>query len=110
MQDEVWKRPDVALGFLNERSRRLPDRQQQLNVLLRLLRGAGRPIRRVLDLGTGDGILLAAVLDAFPNASGFALDSSPPMLEQARVRLGAFGGRATVVEADFAAPAWQTAA
>lgn len=106
---DIWKQPEVARAFVTDRAQRLPDRARQLDVLLRLLRAAERPIRRVLDLGAGDGILLAAVLDAFPDATGVALDYSAPMLAQARARLAPFGARATVIEADLSAPPWQAA-
>ncbi|MCC6418378.1 MAG: class I SAM-dependent methyltransferase [Gemmataceae bacterium] len=106
MQAEVWKERDVAAAFLNERSLLIPDRQRQLEVLLRVLRFAPQPPRRVLDLGCGDALLLATVLEAFPDAAGVALDFSPPMLEQARARLKGLGERAVVVEADLGTPAW----
>ena len=104
---EVWKRHDVAAAFLNERSRLLPDRSRQLEVLLRVLRAAPRPPGRVLDLGAGDAILLAAILESFPDASGIAIDFTPSMLEQARLRLVPFGSRATAVEADLSTAAWR---
>lgn len=107
MNGEVWKQRDVAAAFLNERSLLIPDRQRQLEVILRVLRFAPRPPRRVLDLGAGDGILLATVLEAFPEATGVAVDFSPLMLEQARARLAPFGPRAQTVEADLATPAWK---
>src|SRR5437660_1249148 len=100
MSGDVWKRPEVATAFLDERSRRLPYRREQLEVMLRLLRAAPRPPRRVLDLGTGDALLLTTILEHFPEASGVALDYSPPMLDQARLRLAPFGARATAVAAD----------
>jgi ubiquinone/menaquinone biosynthesis C-methylase UbiE len=106
MPAEVWKDRDVAAAFLGERSLSIPDRQRQLEVLLRILRHAPREPGRVLDLGAGDAILLATVLEAFPEARGVALDFSPLMLEQARQRLSRFGTRATVVEADLGTPAW----
>src|SRR5262249_28099555 len=106
MLAEVWKDRDVAAAFLGERSLSIPDRQRQLEVLLRVLRHAPREPVRVLDLGTGDAILLATVLEAFPAAHGIALDFSPLMLEQARQRLSRFDGRATVVEADLGTPGW----
>ncbi len=109
MTAEVWKRRDVAAAFLNERSLLIPDRQRQLDVVLRVLRHAPLPPRRVLDLGAGDAILLATILEAFPDASGVAVDFSPLMLEQARERLAKFGTRATTAEADLATPAWRQA-
>jgi tRNA (cmo5U34)-methyltransferase len=103
---DVWKQREVAAAFLNERSLLIPDRQRQLEVLLRVLRFAPRPPRRVLDLGAGDGILLATILEAFPEARGVAIDFSPLMFEQARERLGRFEHRATTVEADLGSPDW----
>jgi tRNA (cmo5U34)-methyltransferase len=43
-------------------------------------------VRRVLDLGSGDGRLLDLVLRARPKATGVALDFSPLMLEHLRSR------------------------
>jgi ubiquinone/menaquinone biosynthesis C-methylase UbiE len=108
MPAEVWKQREVAAAFLNERSLLIPDRQRQLDVLVRVLRLAPRPPGRVLDLGAGDAILLAAVLEAFPQASGIAVDFSPLMLEQARGRLARYGPRATTVEADLQSPGWRS--
>jgi tRNA (cmo5U34)-methyltransferase len=45
-----------------------------------------RDTRRILDLGTGDGRLLALLLAGRPRCSGVALDFSPPMLAAARER------------------------
>src|SRR5262245_31975380 len=107
MAAEVWKRPEVAAAFLNERSLLIPDRPRQLDVFLRILRLAPRQPRRVLDLGCGDAIILATVLEAFQEASGLGLDFSPLMLEQARERLTKFGARAATVEADLGVPDWR---
>jgi tRNA (cmo5U34)-methyltransferase len=103
---EVWKQRDVAAAFLNERSLLIPDRPRQFDVLLRLLRFLPRPPESFLDLGSGDGILLAAVLEAYPQASGVAVDFSPLMLEQCRQRLATFGSRVRIVEADLGSPDW----
>src|SRR5438552_6738970 len=107
---EVWKDRDVAAAFLGERSLSIPDRPRQLEVLLRVLRHGPREPHRVLDLGAGDALLLATVLEAFPAARGVALDFSPLMLEQARARLASFGPRAQTAEADLLSPAWRAAA
>jgi tRNA (cmo5U34)-methyltransferase len=109
MPADVWKRADVAAAFLDERSLLIPDRPRQLDVLLRILRFASRPPRRVLDVGTGDALLLATVLAAYPEAEGVALDFSPLMLERAKTRLKKFDGRAAIVEADLQTPDWKDA-
>lgn len=58
--------------------------------------------RRVLDLGCGDGVLAALVLDARPSVvEAVVVDNSPPMLAHTRARF-AGDARVTVVEGDLA--------
>lgn len=45
-------------------------------------------VDRLIDLGTGDGRLIALVRTRFPGLSAIGLDSSPPMLARAAERLG----------------------
>ena len=107
MLADIWKDRDVAKAFLTERSTVIPDRPRQLEVLLRVLRGFCPQPRRILDVGTGDGLLLATFLEAFPQAGGVGVDFSSLMLEQARQRLTKFGSRATTLEADLQNPTWK---
>jgi len=62
-----------------------------------------RGVRRILDLGAGDGRLLALLRIDRPEAFGVATDLSPTMLDAARAR---FAGDASVqvVEHDLDAP------
>ena len=62
-----------------------------------------RGVRRILDLGAGDGRLLALLRIDRPGAFGVATDLSPTMLDAARAR---FAGDASVqvVEHDLDAP------
>jgi tRNA (cmo5U34)-methyltransferase len=62
---------------------------------------AGRPLRRVLDLGAGTGILARRVAAAHPEAELTLLDGAPAMLEEAAVALG---DRARYVTADLVDP------
>jgi tRNA (cmo5U34)-methyltransferase len=77
-----WSEPEHA-GWYLAMADRFPHRSEGEAVLLEQL-PAG--VRRVLDLGTGDGRLAALVIAARPGASVVGLDMSPPMLERARVR------------------------
>jgi tRNA (cmo5U34)-methyltransferase len=56
----------------------------------------GGPVRRVLDLGAGTGLLSAAVLARHPDVELVLVDGAREMLEQARERLSA-QSTATVV-------------
>jgi SAM-dependent methyltransferase len=58
---------------------------------------------RVLDLGSGDGRLLSAVLDRYPGASGVALDFSAAMIERLGERF-ASDQRVDVVAHDLSQP------
>ena len=59
--------------------------------------------KRVLDLGTGDGRLLALVKLSNPSVEGVALDFSDPMIEQAKKRF-ANDRRVSIVKHDFSLP------
>jgi SAM-dependent methyltransferase len=58
---------------------------------------------RVLDLGCGDGHLLALVLASHPGSRGVAVDVSRPMLARARDRF-ASDASVEVIEHDLATP------
>jgi len=65
------------------RADKIPHRTEGETVLLEFV---PRTVRRILDLGTGDGRLLALLRIDRPNAQGVALDFSPTMLNAARER------------------------
>ncbi len=67
-------------------------------------------VLRVLDLGTGSGILLAAILSERPQASGIAIDRSERALTLARENLGllGLGARARFICGDWADALCQT--
>jgi SAM-dependent methyltransferase len=94
-----WGSAAHALAYL-ARADGIPHRTEGESVLLELL---PERVHRVLDLGSGDGRLLALVRLARPQANGVALDFSPAMIAAAHDR---FAGdeRVSVVTHDLNEP------
>jgi len=60
---------------------------------------------RILDIGTGSGALLVALLNELPNATGIGTDISRAALEAARINVTQFGfeSRCSLIACDMAA-------
>jgi SAM-dependent methyltransferase len=93
VETNEWVNADHAQGFLDRRDQ-LPQLEAGYSELLRILPTYPR---RVLDLGCGDGKVMAMI-----GGSGVAVDFSPHMLEQARARFHA--DDVEVVEHNLNAP------
>ena len=106
----VWQNPEVATNFANEGRAAVMGAEEQMNVLRQLLPEDDVPSenRRVLDLGCGDGVLLATVLSHWQGAEGIALDGSPAMIELAHTRF-ANTPNVQYVSADFNDSSWRDA-
>jgi release factor glutamine methyltransferase len=87
-----------------------PDSETLIEAVLEALPQRERPWR-FLDLGTGTGCLLLALLSEYPDASGLGVERDPAAADVARGNAAALGmdGRARVAVGDWGegvAPAW----
>ncbi|HXD12470.1 MAG TPA: class I SAM-dependent methyltransferase, partial [Anaerolineales bacterium] len=103
--DEVWKLPAIVNRYLSYRAA-IPLAQEQIGVMMSILKSRGQPIENFVDLGCGDGILGATVLGEYPCARGVFVDFSEPMLGQAREHLGIYAGQLVFENLDYGDAAW----
>lgn len=103
--DKVWKLPAIVNRFLSYRTA-IPLAQEQIGVMISILKSRSEPVQCFLDLGCGDGILGAAILGEFPTSRGVLLDFSEPMLEQARSQFAEYSDQLTFLNLDYGDPAW----
>jgi ubiquinone/menaquinone biosynthesis C-methylase UbiE len=89
MSVNLWSSAEHALDYLG-RADSIPHRAEGEGTLLEFI---PKGVKRILDLGTGDGRLLALVKLDHPAAEAVAVDFSPAMLAAARKR---FAGDALV--------------
>ena len=105
MSDEIWKLPAIVNRFLSYRAA-IPLAQEQIGVMMSILKSTEKPVESFLDLGCGDGILGAAILGEYPSARGALVDFSEAMLDQARTQLADLGGQLTFANLDYGNPDW----
>jgi tRNA (cmo5U34)-methyltransferase len=99
-----WQRTELAEEFLEHRQQVLPLIDVQEDLVRQLFERRGRPVRRFLDVGSGDGASSALLRSIYPDAEAVLVDFSEPMLERAGARLGDVGW--TAVKADLSSDAW----
>ncbi|MCI0397359.1 MAG: class I SAM-dependent methyltransferase [Chloroflexi bacterium] len=101
----VWQTPELAHTYLTGVRGAIPLAQEQISVVLHLIRLARPALSTFLDLGCGDGVLGHAILDEHPTASGVFVDFSEPMLAAAQERLSHYRHTA-FLQLDYGDPAW----
>jgi SAM-dependent methyltransferase len=106
--DKVWKLPEIVNRYLSYRAA-IPLAQEQIGVMMAILKTRELPLESFLDLGCGDGILGAIILGEYPAARGVLADFSEPMLEQAREQLREYEDQLVFRNIDYGDPAWVNA-
>ena len=84
----------------------VPRRREMMAMLLGLVPFAATDPFRVVEIGSGDGLLAETILDRFQGATLLALDGSVSMREAAKSRISPFADRADVRSFELATVDW----
>ena len=80
---QEWQAPEFAANYRDEQADAVPRRTEGESALTELLSAS---VGRMLDIGTGDGRMIALVRATHPGAPAVGIDFSEPMLDAARER------------------------
>ena len=105
VNDEIWKQSAVVNRYLSSRVA-IPMVPEQIGIMMSILKSRQQPVKNFIDLGCGDGILGATILNEYPSAHGVLADFSEPMLAQAREQLKGFSSQLVFENLDYGDPAW----
>jgi tRNA (cmo5U34)-methyltransferase len=97
---------DDSISFLEYGKFFVPDREVQIDHFVRLIPPAVDNAH-IVEIGCGEGLLAAAVLEAHPNVTYSGLDGSTMMLDHAKRRLAPYGTRFEAREFQLAGRDWR---
>jgi tRNA (cmo5U34)-methyltransferase len=103
----AWQKEHVVSGFIDDRRKLIPLFDVQEELVRRLVKRGDRAIRRICDLGAGDGGFAELLMDLYPESTCVLVDFSEPMLAAARERLAVKRDRWEIVEANLADASWR---
>ncbi len=101
-----WQDGALVQHYLTGVRGAIPGATEQLTIMVQLIASLERPVHRMLDLGAGDGVLTATLLDAYPGAQATIVDFSPPMLAAASARFADARPPVRLLNRDLAAATW----
>ena len=105
-KDKAWKSPALAASYVRRVRVAVPLANEQIETMMRLVMAGKDPVTSFLDLGCGDGILAAALLEQYPNSKGVLLDFSQPMIQSAKTRLQKYGNNLVFETVDYGESGW----
>lgn len=109
-RDQLWQDERTVRGYERTRSS-VPYEREEFDIVCRVLAAHGVEPLTMLDLGAGDGLATAAMMERMPVHHAVLVDFSVPMLAAARGRFAesANGAKVDIVEGDLFDPGWPEA-
>ncbi|MEA2640454.1 MAG: tRNA (cmo5U34)-methyltransferase [Chloroflexota bacterium] len=96
-----WFSLETARAYVARTDQEGDDRADAFRVMASLVPFNPSDSFRILDIGSGQGVVAQVVLDAFPSSSALAIDVSEPMMTIAQERMARYGKRFDYVLGDF---------
>ena len=97
-----WKESERVREYVDRTDRQAAERADSFRYLVGVIPfDRDRPLR-ILDIGSGHGVVAAALLDHFRHSTAIGLDVSEPMMEIGRERMDPYGTRFRYHVGDFA--------
>lgn len=101
-----WKTENLAKTYLEGVRGAIPFANEQIEMLLRIIKKYQPNLNSFLDLGCGDGILGRTLHNIWPNAKGIFIDFSKPMIEAAKLKSGEHKKQSVFIVEDFSNGKW----
>lgn len=103
---ENWQTENLAKTYLEGVRGAIPFAQEQIEVLLRIIKFFKPELNSFLDLGCGDGVLGKTLLANWPGSKGIFMDYSEPMLKAAEINCQQFKNQTLYIVQDFGNVDW----
>ncbi len=101
-----WQTKELSKVYLDNIRGAIPSATTQLEVLIKVVRFWNSKIKKVMDLGCGDGILGRTIKTEFPDVQIYFVDFSDPMLEAAKSKIKA-DKSIQFIKSDFSSSNWE---
>ncbi|MEL7038425.1 MAG: class I SAM-dependent methyltransferase [Cyanobacteria bacterium J06592_8] len=104
--DTVWKNAQLAQTYLEGVRGAIPLANEQLEMILRIIGQAKSEVKKVLDLGCGNGILGRTILTQYPQAKVVFLDFSEAMMSALKEQVPDSINQSEFILEDFGQKQW----
>ncbi|MFH1877630.1 MAG: class I SAM-dependent methyltransferase [Candidatus Omnitrophota bacterium] len=105
--DGIWRESEVARRYLDDVAvGAIPLENEHLAIMCRLIMYERPEVRRFMDIGCGNGILSAVILEKYPDSSGVLVDFSETMLKAAKEKLRSNEKNLTFAMIDYGDEKW----
>jgi ubiquinone/menaquinone biosynthesis C-methylase UbiE len=103
---ESWKTENLAETYLDGVRSAIPLANEQIEILLRLIKRFRPNVESFLDLGCGDGVLGKTLYTNWTESKGIFVDYSEPMINAAKIKCKEYENQSVFVVQDFGKADW----